>query len=85
MKKEFEKFGISTEEISDENVDFNKIQEEEEYDDVLDTVDDPKTQENLTSVNSDDSVKLYLQQIGKIPLLTSEQELELAKKIKDKK
>ena len=28
MKKEFEKFGILTEEISDENIDFHKIQAE---------------------------------------------------------
>ena len=30
---------------------------------------------------SDDSVKLYLQQIGKIPLLSHDEELEIAKKI----
>ena len=46
------------------------------------------TQENLKedykSAVADDSVKLYLQQIGKIPLLTFEQELECAKQIKEK-
>ena len=30
---------------------------------------------------SDDSVKIYLQQIGKIPLLSHEEELEIAKKM----
>ena len=35
----------------------------------------------LTDEISDDSVKIYLQQIGKIPLLSHEQELDLAKKI----
>lgn len=32
---------------------------------------------------SDDSVRLYLREIGKIPLLSAEEELELAKKVKD--
>ncbi len=32
---------------------------------------------------SDDSVKLYLQQIGKIPLLSHEEELEIAKQIQE--
>lgn len=80
MKKELEKYGLMSEDISDEDVDFNKLDDEDD-EDVLETVEDPKVQESLSTVNSDDSVKIYLQQIGKIPLLSSEQELELAKKI----
>ena len=76
-----EKLGLSTEDISDEGVDFSNLQTEDEDDDVLHSVEDPKVQESLSSVNSDDSVKIYLQQIGKIPLLSSEQELDVAKKI----
>ena len=70
-----------TDEISDEGVDFSQFQEEEDAEDVLHSVEDPKIQESLSSVSSDDSVKIYLQQIGKIPLLSSEQELDLAKQI----
>ena len=84
MHKDLEKFELFEKEISDEGVDFHSLQEEEEDgDNILDTVDDPKVQENLSSVNTDDSVKIYLQQIGKIPMLSASEEYEVAKKIKN--
>ena len=77
MKKEIEKLGMLTDDISEEGVDFTQLQQEEEDEDVLHSVEDPKVQESLSSVSSDDSVKIYLQQIGKIPLLSTEHELDL--------
>ena len=81
MKKEIEKLGLISEDISDEDVNFHEMEPLDEEDEIINSVEDPKVQESLSSVNSDDSVKIYLQQIGKIPLLSSDQELELAKKI----
>ena len=86
MKKAIEQFGLMSDEISDENVNFHELQidaDNADGEDVLLSVEDPKIQENISSVNADDSVKIYLQQIGKIPMLSTEQELEIAKKIRD--
>ena len=52
-------------------------------DDIISQVQEPKIAENLKTVNSDDSVKIYLQQIGKIPLLKGDKEIEIAKRIKE--
>ncbi|MDD3238135.1 MAG: sigma-70 family RNA polymerase sigma factor [Candidatus Gastranaerophilales bacterium] len=51
--------------------------------DIIASVEEPKVAETASSVAADDSVKIYLQQIGKIPLLTVEQELEIARQIKE--
>jgi RNA polymerase primary sigma factor len=51
--------------------------------DILNAVEEPKLPETQNSAIADDSVKIYLQQIGKIKLLSTEEELEIAKKIKE--
>lgn len=57
--------------------------EQPEEEDILDSVEEPKVQENLSSINTDDSVRIYLQQIGKIPLLSTEEELNIARKVRE--
>ena len=59
--------------------------DEPDFDDV-ETEDDVEDLNAIASEQylddvSDDSVRLYLREIGKIPLLSSEEELELAQRV----
>ncbi len=50
-------------------------------DEEIDTDEDLLSQEQYFDDASDDSVRLYLREIGKIPLLNAEEELELAQRV----
>jgi RNA polymerase primary sigma factor len=50
-------------------------------DEDIDTDEDLLSQEQYFDDASDDSVRLYLREIGKIPLLNAEEELELAQRV----
>lgn len=82
MAKEREILDLESGNIKEDDVDLSQIEEDED-EDILESVEEPKIQENLTSINTDDSVRIYLQQIGKIPLLSTEEELRIAQKVKE--
>ena len=72
---EFENIGVNvfSEELEEPN--FEDLEEVEEI-----KIEDMDVT-NFDGINVDDPVRMYLREIGKIPLLTYEQELDLAQKV----
>lgn len=70
-KEEFDEIEEQTENLASENPE----------DEILEV--DKQVKVDYKSVIADDSVKIYLQQIGKIPLLSYEEEMAVAKDIKE--
>ncbi|MCD7740075.1 MAG: sigma-70 family RNA polymerase sigma factor [Candidatus Gastranaerophilales bacterium] len=78
MSDDKEKYSLREEQLQEADYDIPLDDE-----DIITAVEEPKIPETQSSAVADDSVKIYLQQIGKIKLLNNEEELEIAKKIKE--